>query len=121
MQDKGRFLSGVALAIGLVLAAWIGAGALVRIKSHDQTITVTGSARRQIVSDSVVWRADVTSRAAQMGETYQQLKTHVTKLVEYLTNKGVASDQIVVSSVSTVALHPRNDKGIEIQDTVTSY
>src|SRR4030095_5953333 len=57
MQDKGRFLSGVSLAIGLVLAAWIGAGALVRIKTQDQTITVTGSARRQIVSDAVVWRA----------------------------------------------------------------
>src|SRR5678815_1076095 len=49
IQNKGRFLSGVSLAIGLVLAAWIGAGALVRIKTQDQTITVMGSARRQIV------------------------------------------------------------------------
>jgi lysophospholipase L1-like esterase len=40
MKDKGRFLSGVSLAIGLVLAAWIGAVALVRIKTQDQTITV---------------------------------------------------------------------------------
>ena len=121
MQDKGRFLSGVSLAIGLVLAAWIGAGALVRIKTQDQTITVTGSARRQIVSDSVVWRANVPSQAAQMNDTYKQLNENVTKVVEYLKSKGVASNQIVVSSVSTLPFHPRNDKGIEILDTVSSY
>src|SRR4029079_8323269 len=56
-----------------------------------------------------------------MNDTYKQLNENVTKVVEYLKSKGVASDQIVVSSVSTLAFHPRNDKGVEIQDTVSSY
>lgn len=121
MQDKGRFLSGLSLAIGLVLAAWICAGALVRVKTHDQTITVTGSARRQITSDSVVWRANVTSQSAEMGDAYKKLNESVTKVVEYLKSKGVGPDQVVVSSVSIVAFHLRNEKGIEIPETISSY
>lgn len=103
------------------MAAWISTGALVRIKTQDQTITVTGSARRQIISDTVVWRAKVPSQAAQMNDTYQQLNANVTKVVEYLKSQGVASGQMVVASVSTVAFHPRNDKGFEILDAVSSY
>ena len=36
------------LAIGLVIAASIGAWAFVHVKSRDQAIVVTGSARRRI-------------------------------------------------------------------------
>ena len=44
MDRYGRFQLGVALAIGLIAATALGTRALVRVKSEEQTIAVTGSA-----------------------------------------------------------------------------
>src|SRR4051794_41719570 len=57
------FLGLVVLAGGLT----VGAGALrdgLRARSGQQAITVTGSARKTIVSDTVVWRAALASTQA---------------------------------------------------------
>jgi hypothetical protein len=121
MQDLGRFMGGLALAAGLVTSAWIGADALVRIKSQDQNITVTGSTKQRIVSDWIVWRSEVTVRAPVMADAYNQLAKNVPQVVEYLKNKGVKAEQMVVSSVSTVAFHPRDRKGYSIEDSITGY
>ncbi len=121
MQDTGRFLSGAALAIGLVVAASIGSSAAVRIKTQEQAITVTGSAKQRIVSDWIVWRAEVTTQATGMADAYRQVSTQVPLVVEYLKGKGIRADQIVVSAVRTRAFHPRDERGAEIPDQVTGY
>ena len=48
-------LAGLALAAGLVFAALVFANAWTRI-SESQVINVTGSARKNVRSDLVVWR-----------------------------------------------------------------
>jgi hypothetical protein len=121
VQDKGRFLSGLSMAIGIVVAAWIGSDALMRIKTQDQTITVTGSAKQRIVSDWIEWRAEVSTQAPTMKEAYNQLSTQVPRVVEYLGGKGIRAGQIVVSSVRTRPFHPRDEHGMEIHDQVTGY
>ncbi len=47
----------VVLAVGLVIATLIGGWFFVKGKRGDQTITVTGSARKRIKSDLVIWRS----------------------------------------------------------------
>jgi hypothetical protein len=121
VQDKGRFLSGLSMAVGIVIAAWIGADALVRIKTQDQTITVTGSAKRRIISDRLEWRAEVTTQAVTMKEAYTELSSQVPRVVDYLNGKGVPPGQIVVSAVRTRAFHPRNEHGLEVPDEVSGY
>ncbi|MFN0149540.1 MAG: SIMPL domain-containing protein [bacterium] len=121
MQDKGRFLAGVSMAIGLIIAASIGSNALVRIKSQDQSITVTGSAKRRIVSDWIVWHAEVTTQAATMADAYAQVSTQVPLVVGYLEGKGISNEQIVVSAVRTWTFHARDENGMEIQDKVIGY
>jgi hypothetical protein len=63
MQDQGKFLSGVALAVGIVIAAWMGSQAHVTTHQTDQTIAVTGSAKRRIVSDKIEWTAHVSIKS----------------------------------------------------------
>ena len=62
-ERSGTFLGGVALAVGLVIASAIGGWAFVKGKRGDQSITVTGSARKRIKSDLVIWRAGVSYQA----------------------------------------------------------
>ena len=120
MKNDGRFLMGVALAVGLVGATVVGARALVRIKS-DETIQVTGSAKRRIKSDLVVWSAKVSSRSTQMRAAYKTLAASVPKVTAYLEKAGVPKAQIKVHSIATKSMHPRDKEGRELEDVITGY
>ena len=66
-QSTAGFLAlGVALAVGLVLAAWIVAASLERIKLAGDKITVKGYAEEKVVSDAGTWRAIVSVRAPDL-------------------------------------------------------
>lgn len=114
------FNAGFALAVGLVLASIIFAWAYTHTKSVDQTITVTGSARKRIKSDLIVWRANVSYQAGQLSEAYNSLKDKVPRVKAYLISKGVPDEQIVVSSVATKTLQAKNSDGEET-GTINGY
>ena len=83
MTQDGRFFMGIALATGLVISTVVGARALVRIKS-DNTIQVTGSAKRRIKSDLIIWSAKVSARGPDMRSAYKTLSAEVPKLTAWL-------------------------------------
>ena len=56
LERSGSFMAAIVLALGLVVATVIGGFFFVKGKRGDQTITVTGSARKRIKSDLVIWR-----------------------------------------------------------------
>jgi hypothetical protein len=104
MNENGRpqlLPSAAVLALGIVVAASIGAWAFVHVKTSDQTIVVTGSARRRIKSDLIVWSAQVTATAPKLAQAYQTLAHDVGRVKQYLASKGVPVDQIITSSITT--------------------
>ncbi|HEX5707832.1 MAG TPA: SIMPL domain-containing protein [Pyrinomonadaceae bacterium] len=105
------FNAGFWLAVGLVLSSTILAWAYTRTKSVDQTITVTGSARKRITSDLIVWRANVSYQSGELSEAYGSLKDKVPRVKAYLVSKGVPDEQIVVSSVSTKTMQEKDANG----------
>ena len=76
-RSGSSFGAGVALAIGLVLASVIGGWAFVKGKRGDQTITVTGSARKRIKSDLVIWKAGVSYQAPVLADAYRWHERHL--------------------------------------------
>lgn len=114
------FFAAVALAVGLVLAALIFGCFFVQAKQGDQTITVTGSARKRIKSDLVIWKAGVSYQAPVLAEAYKSLSENVPRVKAYLVSKGIPENQITVSSISSQTLHARDADG---QDTgqITGY
>ncbi len=114
------FGAGIALAIGLVLASVIGGWAFVKGKRGDQTITVTGSARKRIRSDLVIWRAGVSYQAPVLADAYRSLSENVPRVKSYLISKGIPENQITISSISSQTLHARNDQG-EDTGQITGY
>ena len=70
-QATAAFLAlGVALAIGLVLAAWIVASSLERIKLAGDKITVKGYAEEKVISDAGTWRASISVRGPDLSTAY---------------------------------------------------
>ena len=118
------FNAGFALAVALVLSSIIGAWAFVHVKKGDQTVTVTGSARKRIKSDLVIWKAAVAYQAPQLADAYKSLSQNVPKVKQYLISKGIPENEITVSSISSKTLQAktRNDVGEEVATgEITGY
>jgi hypothetical protein len=112
--------AGVALAIGIMFASVIGGWSFVKGKRADQTVVVTGSARRRITSDLVVWKAAVSYQAPVLAEAYRSLSDSVPRVKAYLVSKGIPENQITISSISSQTLHNKTSEG-EDTGQITGY
>jgi hypothetical protein len=119
-NERSIMVAGIALALALVLASAIGGSFFVKGKRGDQTITVTGSARKRIKSDLVIWRAGISYQTPTLAEAYRSLSENVPRVKAYLIGKGIAENQITISSISSQTLHGRTSGGEETGE-ITGY
>ncbi len=119
-KNGGWFNSGVALAIGLVISSLIFGWFYSTSKKGDEAITVTGSAKKRIKSDLVVWTASVSFESTKLADAYRSLTENVPLVKQYLVGKGIAENQITISSISTSKIKRRDASGIETAE-ITGY
>jgi hypothetical protein len=112
--------AGLALAIGLVVSSAVLGWFYKTKKDSDDAVTVTGSARKRIKSDLVIWSAGVSYQAPKLADAYSQLSENVPRIKQYLIGKGVAENQITISSISSTVLHGRDADGNETSE-ITGY
>ncbi len=121
------FRAGLALAAALVLSSSIASWSYLHAKKFDQTIQVTGSAKKRIKSDVMVWQASVTAESSSLPDAYGKLSRDVAKTQAFLVAHGVPGDQIVVSAVTTTPIRPtqrqsfNRNEGESLSGTVTGY
>lgn len=111
---------GVALAFGLVLSSIIFGWFYSTSKKGDEAITVTGSAKKRITSDLVVWSAGVSAQAPALTEAYKQLSESIPKIKQYLLDKGVPEAEMTVSSITTTPQKVHDKEGNETSE-ITGY
>jgi len=114
------FNAGVALALGLILSALIFGWFFEKSRKGDEVITVTGSARKRIKSDLVVWNAGVTYQGSTLAEAYRALSENVPRVKQYLISKGIPENEITISSISTTTLRKSDENGQETSE-VSGY
>jgi hypothetical protein len=116
-NGKSQLLPAAVLAAGIVVAASIASWAFVHVKTSDQTIVVTGSARRRIKSDMILWSAEVTATAPKLAQAYQSLSRDVSRVRSYLVSKGIPDDQIITSSITTKTVRRAGKKASDESDS----
>lgn len=125
MQDKPRSPWGIAIAaLGAVFVALIVARTamhIARVKFHDQTLSVTGSARQRIRSDLVIWTCTISARGTDRATTHTELTAGVARVRAWLVARSIPESQIVIDSVETQDLHARNQEGAEIPEQTIGY
>ena len=102
-------VAGLFLALALVLASIIFAHAWLKI-SEAQTISVTGSARKTVRSDLVVWRGSVLTEAATLLAAQQALKADVLKAEGFLRANAVTNYLISPISIEEVRARQKSDR-----------
>ncbi len=119
-KNNNLFNIGTALALGLIVSSMILGWAYTGSKKGDDTITVTGSARKRIKSDLVVWKAGVSTQSGQLTDAYRQLSDYIPRIRKYLVEKGIPEGQITASSIATTTLKKTDAMGRETSE-ITGY
>lgn len=113
MEDgKSSHLYGLAtIALALVLGLFVVSGALRDIRRGSEEVTVTGSARRPIRSDFVVWRLSVSVQAPALPDASRELAAAATRLRAFLRTEGVPDSQITVKPVEAFGIEETREDG----------
>jgi uncharacterized protein len=112
-------IGGAALGSTVVLSK--SAVTAFRIKHNDQRISVKGSAQRRIVSDVIVWRAEIIAQAPDMATAYRKLAKDQPEVIAFIKSHGVDEKVIKTSAVSIQEIHGRTKEGVEMPETITAY
>lgn len=99
---NNRFIVPAAImGFSLVLSTFVFSGTWRKIKSENQTITVTGSAKKVIVSDLGVLRGTLSVEASTALEAYRLLQAQKPVLMEYLKSKSFPANKVNVQTISS--------------------
>jgi hypothetical protein len=102
-------LAGLLLAAGIAFASLVVARAWTRI-AESQVVTVTGSARKNVRSDLVVWRANFYVTAPTLLEAQEKLQGSLTRVSAFLTTRGLTDFAVHPVQISELTARQRNDE-----------
>lgn len=110
-------LAGLALAAGLVFAALVFANAWTRI-AESQVVNVTGSARKNVRSDLVIWRASFSADAPTLLEAQQKLREDHAKVAAFFAQRGINGFAASPVQIREITARQRHDDDSESFTTV---
>lgn len=110
--------AGAVLALANILCAAILTWGWVHAKAEAKAISVTGSAKKTIQSDLIVWTARVNASDPDLVKAYEALRGSSDKVLAYLKAQGISDGQVTVSSVGTIKRHAKDQKGNDTEKVV---
>lgn len=111
-RENQLVIFGIIIAFGVIFAAAIVGNTAYQIKKlNSEFIKVTGSAKKNIKSDRVIWEFQVYQRSIKPTDAYKGLNNATGKVITYLTTKGISPKSITKSIIRTNMLYKRTDNG----------
>ena len=101
-------VAGLFLSAGLCFASLVLAHTLTRI-AESQIINVTGSARKNVRSDLIVWRANYSVDAPTLLEAQLKLQTDFAKISAFLKVHGLSDFSVQPVQIQEMTAKRRHD------------
>lgn len=101
LNKSALSLIGLFPGLGIMIAGLVGAGVFYYVKALDNNLSVTGSAKQKIVSDSVRWQSSIsrTGSKDEMKTGYQLMNTDLEAVKKFLAVAQIKPEQIVISPI----------------------
>ena len=96
-MDKGRFLNGFFIMIGLVVIGFHISGAVAKYRSYDRTVNVKGLCEKEVKADKAIWPVVYKVMADDIQSVYDQTDRNNAIIISFLENGGIGSSEITVS------------------------
>jgi len=87
------------IAVAIIIAFFIAAAAYKQRFRSAETISVTGLAEKDFVSDQIVWKGSFSRQAYELRAAYASLKSDEVEIKRYLNGAGIPDSSIVFSSI----------------------
>ena len=113
-------LAGLALAASLAFTALVMARAWTRI-AESQVINVTGSARKNVRSDLVIWRASFSAEAPTLIEAQQRLQADREKVAAFFTQRGIEGFRASPAEIEELTARRHDDETDTVQTLRVGY
>lgn len=97
-----RILSAAIIGLAFIIGLFFISNAYKFRSTTNDTITVTGSAEKDFVSDLIVWKGSYSRKSMDLKMAYAQLKDDETVIRKYLLSKGIQENELVFSSVTII-------------------
>ncbi|MEY2856199.1 MAG: hypothetical protein RLZZ74_508 [Cyanobacteriota bacterium] len=109
----------LALAIAIIMAAFISGKAIQDAKKANDVLTVTGSAKRTISSDYITWRLSVTGEQPTLQQTYQEVQEYTARINSYLQDKQIPEGEIILKSLESYPVKEILSNGSQSDKTIS--
>lgn len=95
-------LASLILGLSLIIGTFIVAQSFMSVKRLNDTLTVSGSAKQRVVSDSAKWRAVFTRNVllSDIKNGYGAMKRDEDLVNKFLKNSGLKPEEINISAVT---------------------
>lgn len=110
MRERLPLFAGLLLLAVALLVGSIAIAGGIRDRNRGDVVTVTGSAKKRIVSDYVIWDASVTSADASAAAAARRLAGWAESVRKFLAERGIEGDELVVQPVSTQLVSQQDAK-----------
>lgn len=105
MANEGSARGALILGAAIVISAVIGAIAIASIKRAGDDITVTGSAKRAVEADFVVWQLDVGVQRPTQLEAARMARDGAAQTRSFLMKQGFPDSAITVRAPTTYGVN----------------
>lgn len=95
-----NYITPLIIALAIIAGVFVLGNAYKYKFKTNETISVTGLAETNFVSDQIVWTGNYSRKTMDLRSAYSQLKEDEKKIRGYLKNKGVGDNEMVFSAVS---------------------
>ena len=97
VMDKGKFYSGLAIMLGLIVLGLMIPKAVREFRSFDRTVNVKGLCEREVEADKVIWPVVYKVMDNDLGNIYSVTDRNNAAILEFLKSGGLQDSEITVS------------------------
>ena len=105
MNKNNLFIPSIIIAISFIICSIIFTSTWKANYASNQTINVTGSAKKDIVSDLGVLKGSFSARASTAEVAYKELIKQKPVLISYLAAKGFPENKIEFFTINSYAIY----------------
>jgi uncharacterized protein len=114
MENKNSlFLPAAILGISFIIGVVFFTNAWKSSQSANQTISVTGSAKKEIVSDLGFLRGTISVQAQTSESAFAELNRQKPILISYLDRKGFPKDKIEFFTINSFPVYEMSEQGYQ--------
>jgi hypothetical protein len=115
----GFIVASFLICLGLVGATWVGTSAWKTVRGFDNALSVTGSTKQKVTSDSVKWTMEVTRHSLSadgLKDGNKNIKADIVSTLTWLAGLGVDEQSITVTPVYTMENYDYSKSGSTPRD-----